>query len=52
MTLLKWHEFNDMEYIIKKIHPNMSWKDCPIECAILSCLYINIYKIIMVFWVK
>jgi hypothetical protein len=28
MTSTKWHEFNDMEYLVKEIHKNMSWKDC------------------------
>jgi len=30
MKSLRWHEFNDMKYIVKQIHRNMSWKDCPI----------------------
>jgi len=49
MTSLKWHEFNDMEYIIKKIHPNMSWKDYPIECVTLfhSCVNMFVYKHIL-----
>jgi len=49
MTSLKWHEFNDMKYIMKQIHPNMSWKDCPIECATLfhSCVNMFVYKHIL-----
>jgi hypothetical protein len=26
MTSTKYHEFNDVEYSIKQIHQNMSWK--------------------------
>jgi hypothetical protein len=43
MTSLKWHEFNDMEYIIKQIHPNMSWKDYPIECVTLFHSRVNMF---------
>ncbi len=43
MTSLKWHEFNNMEYIIKQIHTNMSCKDCPIECATLFHYSVNMF---------
>jgi hypothetical protein len=43
MTSLKWHEFNDMEYIIKQIHLNMSWEDFPIECATLFHSRVNMF---------
>jgi hypothetical protein len=46
MTSLRWHEFNDMEYIVKQIHQNMSWKDCLVECVTLfhSCVNMFMYK--------
>jgi len=43
MTTLRWQKFNDMEYIVKQIHPNMSWKDCPIECATLFHSFVNMF---------
>jgi hypothetical protein len=49
MTTLRWLEFNDMEYIVKQIHPNTSWKDYPIECATLfhSQVHMFMYKHIL-----
>ncbi len=40
MMSTRWLEFNDMEYLVKQIHQNMLWKDCPMECATLfhSCV--------------
>ncbi len=43
MTTLRSHEFNDMEYIVKQIHQNMSCKDCPIECATLFHSHVNMF---------
>jgi len=41
MTSTKWHEFNDMKYLVKEIHKNMSWKDCTVECALIfSCKHV------------
>ncbi len=35
MASTRWPKFNDMEYLVKQIHKNMSWKDCLVECATL-----------------
>jgi hypothetical protein len=43
MTTLRWLEYNDMEYIVKQIHPNMSWKDCLVECATLFHSHVNMF---------
>ncbi len=43
MTLTRWHEFNDVKYLIKKIHKNMSWKDCSVECATLFHFHVNMF---------
>ncbi len=43
MSLTRWPEFNDVEYLIKQIHKNMSWKDCPMECAILFHFHVNMF---------
>jgi hypothetical protein len=43
MTSLRWHEFNDMEYIVKQIHQNMSWKDCLVECVTLFHSRVNMF---------
>ncbi len=49
MTTLRWQEFIDMEYIVKQIHPNMSWKDCHVECAMSFhfCFNMFMYKHIL-----
>ncbi len=43
MTSTKWHEFNDMKYLVKEIHKNMSWKDCSVECATLFHSLVNMF---------
>ena len=35
MSSLRWEEVIHIEDIANTIHPSMSWKDCPVECAIL-----------------
>jgi len=56
-TTLRWPKFNDIEYIVKQIHPNMSGKDYLIECATLfhSHVHMFMYKHILNdngIWVK
>jgi hypothetical protein len=43
ITSTKWPEFNDMEYFVKQIHKNMSWKDCPVECVTLFHYCVNMF---------
>ncbi len=43
MTTLRWQNFNDIEYTIEQIHPNMSWKDCHVECATLFHSRVNMF---------
>jgi hypothetical protein len=42
-TQSQWHEFNDMEYLVKKLHGNMSWKDCHVECATLFHSHVDMF---------
>jgi hypothetical protein len=32
-----------MEYLVKQIHKNMSWKDCSLECATLFHFCVNMF---------
>jgi hypothetical protein len=43
MTSTRWPKFNDMEYLVKQIHQNMSWKNYPMECATLFHSCVNIF---------
>jgi hypothetical protein len=43
MTSRRWLKFNDMEYLVKQTHQNMSWKDCPMECATLFHYRVNMF---------
>jgi hypothetical protein len=49
MTQSQWHEFNDMECLVKQLHENMSQKDCLMECATLfhSCVDIFMHQYIL-----
>jgi hypothetical protein len=35
MSSLRWAKIDQLEELIKHVHINMTWKDCPIECATL-----------------
>jgi hypothetical protein len=35
MSSLRWTKFDQLKELIKNVHINMTWKDCPIECATL-----------------
>jgi hypothetical protein len=35
MSSLKWAEIDQFKELIKNVHINMTWKDCPIECVTL-----------------
>jgi hypothetical protein len=35
MSSLRWAKIDQLEELIKYVHINMTWKDCPIECATL-----------------
>jgi hypothetical protein len=43
MASTRWIEFNDIEYFVKQIHPNMLWKDCLVECATLFHSRVNMF---------
>jgi hypothetical protein len=43
MTSTRWPKFNDMEYLVKQIHQNMSWKNYPMECATLFHSCVNMF---------
>ncbi len=43
MTSTRWHEFNDIEYLVKQIHKTMSCKDCSLECAKLFHFHVNMF---------
>jgi hypothetical protein len=43
MTSTRWPKFNDMEYLVKQIHKNMSWKDCLVECVTLFHFCVNMF---------
>ena len=32
---LRWKEITHMEHMVQKIDASLTWKDCPVECAIL-----------------
>ncbi len=33
---LRWREYQDIDNIARQLHPDLSWRDCPAECATLS----------------
>jgi hypothetical protein len=35
MSSLKWEKIDQLEFLIKNVHINMIWTNCPIECATL-----------------
>ena len=35
LSELRWPEIDDLENILHKVHPNLSWKDAPAECVSL-----------------
>lgn len=30
---LRWQEYQDIDNIARQLHPDLSWRDCPAECA-------------------
>lgn len=43
MTSTRYHEFNDMEYFVKQMHQNMSWKYFLIKCVTLFHSCVNMF---------
>jgi len=43
MTSTRWHNFNDMEYLVKQIHKIILWKNCLVECATLFHSHVNMF---------
>jgi hypothetical protein len=51
MTQSQWHEFNDMECLVKQLHENMSWKGLSYGmCNIISFTCWYIYASIYIKW--
>jgi len=43
MASTRWPKFNDMEYLVKQIHKNMSWKDCLAKCVTLLHYHVSMF---------
>ncbi len=43
MKQSRWHEFNDMEHLVKQVLANMLWKDCHVECVTLFHSHVDMF---------
>jgi hypothetical protein len=43
MTQSRWHQFNDIEHLVKQVVANMLWKDCLVECVTLFHSHVDMF---------